>query len=985
MKRNHLHKSVSMYITAVSLVVALFSAGTAFGIGLSVSPTNISWNTNTWLDIVITNVTPEAEVNLGLYVDVASNGIIDGQDYLLTLFELQDGLTNEPPCLTMPDDDDGAIDGEITTAISYHGINSLLHGIGSYVWQAVETGGETNTTLFQVTQPTNTVWITGVVRELMTSNLIAGAYVRMEYFFDHRDFAPAAWTGTNGVFQLYVPQGVSTSDVQSVLALKPGYFTIENDENNNYISFRLFTNDLHIGENNIPDPLFLVPAISGQVYTVSGYVYDEVTNGIAGALVQFTSADADPGEEFSIAVSDTNGVFSFPVPGDADGEVCCGDSLLSMRGYMGGFQSDVTVTGDVAGIEIFCTEVDILARATVTDEESGEPITGVKVFFETEEYTAMGFSLTNGYYEIGVIADTNYRAGCESEEDFLPQGYIKPEGYEGVVISNGVYTNASFTADPGYVLSGQVYDENTNGRSGGMVAACPHGSQDGDTDYNAEVNLHGYYEILAPTGTYRVLARDFAGFLSINYTNHYEWDWENSDPVAVTTSGTPNINFYLPQAALISGLVQGYGTNLQGAAVVACAVTTEGQGGQFWQQRDSGTSATNGTYELEVPAATNYGVYAQGSATSYWVRQYYDGVSRTAEATLVTTAPGSPATNIDFDLSLGMCIQGTVLDEGGSPMEDTRVEALITDTNGNKQTVSDSNTDGNGDYRIILSDDTNYAISVSENQQWYPDTYYSNKYSYALADRVGTNTGSVVSNVDFQLFPGYRVEGFIYQSDGTTPIANGGAVAQDAVSNEYAGASTSTSGWYYFYLPTNMPFYVKGRGQDYMDEYYSNAYDLADATNIQSTPMTTVQVDFVLYNWNEDTDGDGLWNYQEDSRPDGVYVPGEDAASYTNQDTDGDGLNDYQEMIIAHTSPTNSDSLLKCVAIQSAGGGMEIQWSSVAGVTNYYLDGLDDLVTGSWFNVTGPISATGPLTSVINTNPDVRFFYRVRITEPPGP
>jgi hypothetical protein len=98
-------------------------------------------------------------------------------------------------------------------------------------------------------------------------------------------------------------------------------------------------------------------------------------------------------------------------------------------------------------------------------------------------------------------------------------------------------------------------------------------------------------------------------------------------------------------------------------------------------------------------------------------------------------------------------------------------------------------------------------------------------------------------------------------------------------------------------------------------------------------------------------------------------------------DSDGDGMSDGAEFH-AGTSPVNSASILRAIAVTGVGSGATtVLWSAVPGRT-YQVQSRDDFGTPGWANVGGPVTATGPSASVPDPNPgDPDRFYRVVLVD----
>ncbi|HSH16944.1 MAG TPA: hypothetical protein VLD18_12970, partial [Verrucomicrobiae bacterium] len=123
-----------------------------------------------------------------------------------------------------------------------------------------------------------------------------------------------------------------------------------------------------------------------------------------------------------------------------------------------------------------------------------------------------------------------------------------------------------------------------------------------------------------------------------------------------------------------------------------------------------------------------------------------------------------------------------------------------------------------------------------------------------------------------------------------------------------------------------------------------------------------------------DSDNDGLPDDWELTYFNTLYRDG-------TEDSDGDGLSDLDEFR-AGTSPVNSSSILRAIAVTGVGSGATtVTWSAVPG-RSYQVQSRDTLSEPGWSNVGGPVTATGPSASVPDPNPgDPDRFYRVVVVE----
>ena len=874
----------------VLLVLSSMSAFPGSLLDLTVSPTHIPWSEQGWLELSITNISDvDAAVDIALYVDVNGDGVVNGNDFIGAVFGIDDGETNAFGAETFVDDNDGLTNGAIETAISYYGVAySYAHTIGDYIIQAVEIndfddGIATTAVPFSVTQSTSTVWVTGVVCDYVSSNGVAGARVEMEYFSDTVGAAPAVWADENGEFILYVPEGVSTSDVADVFASARGRLSVEeNPDTGDPISFCFFTNGLVIGENELVDPLFVVPAveeydlyeISGTVYGIESWDGGAETNTLSGVLIEM-EMDDDDDELFSWDVTDEDGSFTMVFPGDPGGlssEIYCESPLLNLRGIVGTFV-DVEVTGTMSGVEITCYYAEALARARVTDKDTGAPVIGAEVYFESEDEVGDAYTLSNGFYEVGVLAGT-YVAEVDDESIFY-QHYVRPDRQMGLVISAGqVFTNAPFELEHGYIISGHVYDTNSTPLFDGEVALIEWHEGEGWEQWRgwSDTTPDGYYNLLSPTGSFYVRTEGFGDYIvDLYYTNAFIGNIEEATPIDVTTNGVSGLDFYLPTGGRVEGFVQDINMNpLQ------------------WNQ----------------------------------VRAY--------------------------DLS-GECIGEGWLEGGGFGFAVP------------------------GNMAVKLRTEIGY-------EQWFPRTWYGDTCSPDLATAFFVPKGVTMNNRNIQVAPGYEVHGRVRGQAGLPSIPGAVVTAFDASSNQYDTAVVTGDGWYNsLYVPTNagLVFYATAPG--FEGEFYADAYDSADAINVQTSAYNNVDVSFILYADNADSDDDGLADFEEDTVPDGTYNAGTDYSNPADSDTDDDGTSDGAENI-AGTNPQDGESIFEIIDGGAVPAGAFFEWSSVQG-RDYFVQQSTNLVSGIWSNVY-TVTATTDITSCTNQATFGNGFYRVRVSAP---
>ncbi|HEX3798549.1 MAG TPA: matrixin family metalloprotease [Verrucomicrobiae bacterium] len=92
-------------------------------------------------------------------------------------------------------------------------------------------------------------------------------------------------------------------------------------------------------------------------------------------------------------------------------------------------------------------------------------------------------------------------------------------------------------------------------------------------------------------------------------------------------------------------------------------------------------------------------------------------------------------------------------------------------------------------------------------------------------------------------------------------------------------------------------------------------------------------------------------------------------------DPDHDGFNNAAEYV-AGTNPTDAASFLKLDGVTHAANGNTVTWQSVAS-HRYQLVFSTNLVTGTWQNVGGVVTANGTTASELDTSTNPLRFYRI--------
>ena len=798
-------------------------ASIAPGLDLSLSPTNIQWDTQTWVNVEVTGVTASADVFLRIYVDVDKDGNIGGDDYLVRGYSLSDGATNTLGSLVIPDDDDATVNGSVQTRVSFHGDDGN-HAVGSYVWQAVDRiSGTVTTAAFQITQPTTLTWITGTIADAVTSNGVPGAWVVMDYGLAEDFQQLVGVTESDGTFLIYLPDDAPGPEANYIFGLKSGFLMLDP-------AFYPFSGALVSGENALPGPLYITPQGASGTVTVTGHVYDDQSNAVAGAWMEVDN------DSFAVSLSDSNGYFELPVPANHDTDMYCGAVGTGLMSYESG--DDPLVFTANTNIDIYLPRGDVLARARVYDEDTNEGLAGVLVWFESDDYSGEGYSLNDGTYELPVLQGSTYWAEVEGEH-LWRQGYGVATEYEDLVIPAGVvFTNAPFPVRKGFVVSGHVYDADTNALSDGYVAIMEQGDWDwlGDSD----VGDDGGFVLIAAPGTYELRAGEFDGYA----------DGRFPDPVVVTSNNITNIAFHLAAAGQISGHVyaEDGGAPIDGLHLYAVDYAT----GDWMAGVNTGP---DGSYRLELPSGDyKVGTCADCSGHSYLDEWYNDKLDRDAAERITVTAPAETS-GIDFHMARGGTISGHVYEQDGvTPIADLHVYAEDYDSG---QWLGGDNTDSQGRYELMLPDGAyRVAACPSCSEQAYISEWYDETADFDDAIPVSVTAPGETTNINFTLDLAATISGTVLGEG--VPLENAEIRIFQPETNEWGDlqlqdiewGETEGDGSYSVAVPPGSNYVVYAEGSGYLlGQYYDGVTDPDQAQSIAATlatPATNINFDLPL-------------------------------------------------------------------------------------------------------------------------------------------
>jgi len=560
--------------TSLVRLFAAFAWLVAFGQGafadvtFTVTPSVVS---NTYAGTVtlqiggLTNKT----VVIQKFLDLNTNGVIDGGDLLVQQFTLQDGtnfviggVTN----FNVPGDLN-ATTGAITATLNFQNGDFVQNIVGNYLYVLSSPGGHFApiTNQFAVTNFPFAQTLTGNVVSNSTSTALPNAIILM---------FPPPRPGNKG------PSG---NPLAGVVANNAGSYTVQLPTGTympvafegNYAANMATAPVLTLAASQtITTNLTLTSATSASI---SGSVVDANNSsiGLPGVMIPAMSSDG----LLVITFTDTNGNFNVPVTAGT-WTLQVQDSSLIVHGYVG-LNNGTNVSAGATGVTLAVPRATALFYGSVTDN-LGNPMAGIDVeAYDTGSnlYGPDGYTDTNGNYFLGIVGGLNDDPWqIQISSDKSPANYIfsQPDldSNGGTNINSGQAVLANFTAILAInQITGTVKDSNNNPIAGvGVNAnATINGTNyqsyvDTDTYGNYSINVaNGSWDIsincnggddsldnILGSGNYQCPGNQTAVINNNNATNNFIV--QSCDGISIITTSFPagEVNVYYDQFLLAS-------------------------------------------------------------------------------------------------------------------------------------------------------------------------------------------------------------------------------------------------------------------------------------------------------------------------------------------------------------------------------------------------------------------------------------------------
>ena len=415
-------------VQTLLLMLACLAGPANAAVTFTITPSAVSNTYTGTITLLISNVPTGDTVVVQKFLDLNTNGIIDGSDWLVQQFQLTDGtnfviggVTN----FNVPGDLN-ATTGAITATLNFQNGNFMQDIVGKYLFKLSSPAGHFTpiTNAFAVTNFPFGQKFTGNVVSNGTSTVVSNAVVLL-LSGPAGQSSPLAGTVANnaGQYTIQVPAGT-----YSPVAFRSNYL-------GNFSTAPLLTlGSLATITTNL--------TVTNATSSISGRLVDTANPslGLPGIFLPIMSTNGMIGVGFT----DTNGNFTVGVRA-GQWSIKPDENGMALHGYLE-LSNDTNVNAGATGVIIALPRVNALIYGSVKDI-LGNPMPGIDVYIQAgptnADSSVDSYTDTNGNYVAGVAGGTN--------EIWIPT--IDTE-YENPNLTNYVFTQ--FTNYDFVQLNGNV-------------------------------------------------------------------------------------------------------------------------------------------------------------------------------------------------------------------------------------------------------------------------------------------------------------------------------------------------------------------------------------------------------------------------------------------------------------------------------------------------------------------------------------------------
>ncbi len=371
--------------------LAAFGPGAFAAVTFTITPPAVSNTYSKTISFAIAGLTNRETVVIQKFLDLNTNGIIDGGDWLVQQFTLQDGtnfviggVTN----FNVPGDLNATM-GAITATLNFQNGDFMQNIVGKYLYKLSSPGGH-------FTPITNSFSVTNFpFPQKFTGNVVSNG---------------TSATVSNAVVLLFPPpvpgdSGPSGSPLAGVVANHVGSYTVQAPPG----TYELLSFRSNFVANMDTAPVVTLAAsqtittnltLTNATSSISGSVVDlnNSSIGLPGVLIPAMSSNS----LIAIALTDTNGNFKVPVTAGA-WRIKGDDTTLIVHGYLG-LQNKSSTNAGATGVTIAVPKATALIYGSVKDS-LGNPLVGLDVYASDDNnlYQTDGYTDANGNYVLGVL------------------------------------------------------------------------------------------------------------------------------------------------------------------------------------------------------------------------------------------------------------------------------------------------------------------------------------------------------------------------------------------------------------------------------------------------------------------------------------------------------------------------------------------------------------------------------------------------------
>lgn len=608
----------------------------------------------------------------------------------------------------------------------------------------------------------------------------------------------------------------------------------------------------------LADGTYKIPQLSAGTYRI--YLPNESAPGNEQTGVGVSAGQETTGVDFTLNVA--YGTISGTVTETGSG-VPLQEMILQAQGFTGGFYSDSTTTdrqgnyllGRLSleaeeGFRLWCygqgyiqtywpgrvvqqeaEPVMLGSAASATDRDfsmrkgavvrgqitnsTGEPLSSGTVYaYFQGPYGSISYNDSlnlTGWYEIPALPGGDYKLRMTATgyvSEYYHDRYTQDTA-DIVTVATGTVSTYHESLLEGASFRGRVVDaEGGAPITQGYVYAY---LADGSDSFSDSLDSNGEYEITSLRPDHYKLEARATGYLREYYDN--VWTLEEAEVIPLAVGQTRTMDFEVVRGGSITGHVaDGEGSPITSGTIYAYR---QPDNTSFYSGLDS-----EGNYAVAGLFGGDYKVRAYSSS---YIQEYWDDRPDRDSGDIVAVATGETTANIDFILTPGGSLAGTVLDASGDPY--TSGTVYLSRPSAPSTSVYSTGLNTSGEYSFSQVRGGNYYAYLYLSGQ--PRVFYPYAFSIAEASQVTIVDGITLTGVDFTIprnLPTVRVSGSVTQDGaGVYCIARIKGVDGYTDTSGYWTHSESgafdisgyPAGTYVFYADrTNYPYYYYGGTED---------------------------------------------------------------------------------------------------------------------------------------------------------------------------